>query len=487
VVCIDGTGNDSELRDPLRNPTNVLRTARAVLPAAPDAAATAQITSYIPGVGTGFEGFPRGPARWTQALFQTAAKIFAIGLSDIVQRAYEFIVNNYCEGDEVFLFGFSRGAFAARSLSGFTEIFGYLEKDRMKDFAEAWNIYQRYVSGQTYRSSNDFLQQRAEAGIAIREASRGAATREAVEEIARSTDFYRRLPLHFLGMWDTVGGLTAGGEGQHQQTLAWNVDVACHALALHEVRKVFEPVLWRYRRPYQKVMQTWFPGAHSDVGGGTGSVALSSAPLAWMLQHAHHDGLQFNADYLVQRDVLAPLSTSPISYPHRDSFEGRAEAKKGLDDRDKVRQNAVCEFRHDTVDERLEAGPVGYRDGDKRRFAGIDHWSVSALEREPVAAAVADVRRARDTVTKAANEYYRASDALRRSRDPLTRRQRKALSDRMTGTRKTAQDAVGEARSAARRARAAALPAAGPNAGSELEACNKADEIVKDAAELSKF
>ena len=88
---------------------------------------------------------------------------------------------------------------------------------------------------------------------------------------------------------------------------------AYHALALHEVRKPFRPNLWSCKRSYQKVAQVWFPGAHSDVGGGGESVSLSSEPLSWMLQKARRCGLEFNEAYL--NKWLNPKPWENVSYP----------------------------------------------------------------------------------------------------------------------------------------------------------------------------
>ena len=336
VVCMDGTGNATELRTG-RNPSNVLHIARAVRTKADDD--VIQVTEYIPGVGT----LPFVGKRWHQFTGR--------GLSQDVQHAYEFLAHNYDDsaGDKIYIFGFSRGATAARSLSGFTELFRIIQKADMHLFEHAWAFYQDQTEKglKRLRGRSDDLADLACQGQTLKDrhqaemADSDGASAHPNEELdpSQGGTQYRRLPLHFLGVFDTVAALS--GEGFHERHLAWNVDFAYHALAVHELRKLFRPELWKEACAHQVVTQVWFPGTHSDVGGGNGNLGLSSIALRWMVEKAKQRGITFDAGYLA--DVCDADTSAGLKI-------GRVPYGPGLI---AVREigSARCEFRHLTLDD----------------------------------------------------------------------------------------------------------------------------------------
>ncbi|MDA1258272.1 MAG: DUF2235 domain-containing protein [Chloroflexi bacterium] len=267
VICCDGTWN----RPDQKNPTNVVRLARSVTPVAADG--ESQIVFYDQGVGTG---------PWLDRLTGGA---FGSGLVKNVEDAYRFLVHNYEDGDKVFFFGFSRGAFTARSTVGLIRNVGLLKKSRADQFPKAFDIY-RSDEGPDSIEAQDF--------------------RKA---------YSRVINIQFVGVWDTVGalGIPLGGlrrltrrkHGFHDVELSSLVRNGFHAVAIDEKRGSFRPSLWKAKeKPGQMVEQVWFAGVHSDVGGGYSHRGLSDLAFAWMKAKAESCGLEFDEKYL--SDTIRP-------------------------------------------------------------------------------------------------------------------------------------------------------------------------------------
>ncbi len=284
VLCCDGTWN----RPAQGIPTNVIKTARAVLPTAPDG--TPQIVFYDAGVGT--EG---------RLLSRLSGGVFGEGLAKNVGDAYRFLVHNYEDGDQVYLFGFSRGAYTARSTVGLLRNLGLLHKMHADRFPEALALYRR------------------------RDAKPGSY------EALRFIDCYSRVVqrIEFMGVWDTVGPLGIPWRRRllgflpllavpiwpredldfHDVTLSGIVKHGYHALAIDETRKPYPPSLWAAPKQGQEVQQRWFAGVHSDVGGGQAESGLSDAALVWMIERAQPLGLAFDSEYVSKWLRPDPLGT----------------------------------------------------------------------------------------------------------------------------------------------------------------------------------
>lgn len=274
VIGTDGTWNKPDQMDRDRMvPSNVVKAIRAV---DEDSTGITQVKYYDTGVGT--QG-------WLDKVHGGAA---GAGLLGNMREAYAWLMQHYLPDDRLFLFGFSRGAYTVRSLSGLLALCGIPSrfKDAMQLADEASAIY---------RDDND--ERRHKAAEAFR-------------------DKHHCLPgsIHFLGVWDTVGAMglpTRGPVGNltrkrhafHNVCLGENVLHACHALAINEQRAPFEPALWRGERPATNlsVVQAWFPGVHSNIGGGYVDAGLSDRCLLWMLQNAQRHGLVLNEQYVRRR------------------------------------------------------------------------------------------------------------------------------------------------------------------------------------------
>lgn len=208
---------------------------------------------------------------------------FGKGTTARIKAAYRAVCAEHDRrrGDKVFVFGFSRGAFAARSLAGFMEKVGLLLRKRLGAVDEAYRLYE----------SSEDASQSALAEFLYKLTGRRMPS---VEDDAW-------LPVHFLGVWDTVASLglpsrlawlTAPFTEYHQVDVPPNVMHARHGLALHELRETFEPLLWS-SAGHSSLEQVWFPGAHADVGGGylPGETGLSDIALHWMAAEAEAKGL----------------------------------------------------------------------------------------------------------------------------------------------------------------------------------------------------
>jgi hypothetical protein len=214
-------------------------------------------TYYDPGVGT--EG---GVDRY-------AGGMFGMGLSANVLEAYRFLSMNYRDGDNIYIFGFSRGAFTARSLCGFLSASGLLRANYcdVQNQDRAWSHYRT-------KPKKRFPAEKA--------------------RLAEMT--HRDVRVRFLGVFDTVGALGVprtwlnwpGRQSSafHDTEVSSIVDHACHALAIDEERTEFEAAVWRQPRyrGYKTVEQVWFPGGHSNIGGGFEDRGLSDLTLDWMVR-----------------------------------------------------------------------------------------------------------------------------------------------------------------------------------------------------------
>lgn len=274
IICTDGTWNKPDQIDRDRlTPSNVIKIARAV---DENCTEIKQIRYYDSGVGT---------AGW---LDKIRGGITGRGLFKNMRDAYAWLIETHEPGDQLFLFGFSRGAFTVRSLAGLLRLCGIPKSGEPAPLLaeEAAGIYRENDKARREELGEDFSMQ------------------------------YDSAPgtVHFLGVWDTVGALglpTKGPIGSwtrrrhefHDVTLGENIRHARHALAINERRKPFEPTLWQGEKPdtTETVVQAWFPGVHSNIGGGYVDAGLSDRTLYWMIQQAKEQGLRFSSLYLEKR------------------------------------------------------------------------------------------------------------------------------------------------------------------------------------------
>ena len=299
VICADGTWNRPEEDLAKDHPTNVLKIARSIAPVSEDGAE--QVVFYDWGLGSYHDGLVAGA--------------FGKGINKNIQDCYRFIVQNYSLGDRLFFFGFSRGAFTVRSLSGLLNNCGILKRSNARLIGRAFEIYK----DPKIKPDDDFSKNWRNRYSA--RADTGALARS--ERKAYSEDGHPKV--HFIGVWDTVGSLGIplsllsffNKEHMfHDNKIGPNILFARHALAIDERRDDFKPTIWN-QRPGVNIQQVWFAGCHSDVGGGLepddDGTRLSDYPLKWIADEASGKGLKI-ADHLGESFALNARSKINESY-----------------------------------------------------------------------------------------------------------------------------------------------------------------------------
>ncbi|WP_299862870.1 DUF2235 domain-containing protein [uncultured Roseobacter sp.] len=295
AIFCDGTWNSAQNSAA----THVLRLSTACRRSA------GQKVMYFEGVGTG-TGMISDLGRWISKM---GGGLFGWGLNRNIKSAYLELCRCYRPGDKILIFGFSRGAYTARSLAGMIRKCGILADPTPANLRRAFRLYRKRGA----RNTPDMPHIRA----ARRRLSPKFATSQA--DVMDRGDDSCLVRIAYLGVWDTVGALgipesifgrIAGWWNArykfHDTTLSHLVESARHAVALDEQRVLFEPSLWdnleprgdepglnaqdqSAERPYQQV---WFVGTHSIVGGSAQTRALTDITLAWIWEGAAQQGLQ---------------------------------------------------------------------------------------------------------------------------------------------------------------------------------------------------
>lgn len=216
------------------------------------------------------------------------------GINRQIRRAYGFLASRYRVGDRIFLLGFSRGAYAARSLAGVIDQVGLLTQDHatVRNIRQAYRHYE-YSVGRA--SAADFT----------------------------AAYCHSEIEIEMVGVWDTVKALglrwpvlwrwTQPQHEFHNHHLGDSIRHGYQALALDETRRAFEPVMWHCPPDWQgEMQQVWFRGCHSDIGGNLGGYdvarPLANIPLVWMLEKLAGCGVRLPDDYAsrFETDPQAP-------------------------------------------------------------------------------------------------------------------------------------------------------------------------------------
>jgi uncharacterized protein (DUF2235 family) len=296
AIFLDGTWNT------LENNTNVWR-----LKSLCDPNAANQIVYYSKGVGTAFGETVRGGVE-------------GYGIDNEIIDAYTWLTQCFEPGDNIFIFGFSRGAYTARSLSGLIAKCGVLKPGAPLSIEQLYARYHRH----TDRTINELLH--------------GAPVNLEERWIVK---YCEPTKIKMVGVWDTVGSLGSPFASSRSRIAQYQFldthlrvqnEFAFHALAIDEQRRSFEPTLWTKTtdnadpasaappRPVAQVEQRWFVGAHANVGGGYASDVLAQPSLEWLMCKAAALGLQFRNTYVP--DGQSP--TSPIADSFREFAHGFA-------------------------------------------------------------------------------------------------------------------------------------------------------------------
>jgi uncharacterized protein (DUF2235 family) len=301
IVCIDGTWNQPGQRD--KDPisakeeatsSNVVRTWEALANRA--LARTFYYGSIAPIkpkiLCTGVEGeviYLAGIGTTGTVKHQVLEGATGTGTSERIRDAYRFLAERYRPGDGIFGFGFSRGAFAIRSLAGFIDLAGLPTEPRSLKEEELMELYDAYMDARPIDKS---LYGTADTAI------------------------------DFLGLWDTVGALAFGRTlGNFHRISPSNVTRVAHALALDEERERFEPAFWALPATAEtQIDEVWFSGCHTNIGGGYIDPNLSNIALFWMLQSARDAGLPLDPRGIPGFNVTDPRAIQRDSY--KEFYEG---------------------------------------------------------------------------------------------------------------------------------------------------------------------
>jgi uncharacterized protein (DUF2235 family) len=326
VVCCDGTWNTPRtetnifrtyrfLRERLGTPTEVTHKDGVRTCGGRAADGSEVVLFYDAGVGTD----------WFSRLLGGGV---GVGLSENVCEAYHFLGHNFVPGSEIYVFGFSRGAYTARSLCGFIKAAGLLDKPSAQD---VWRTYMnRYVTPV-----------HASAAVVARPSGwdldkiRGWLVAKAGDAVGRLGADVATLPTHgdvkikFIGVYDTVGALgvpiPAAARvnepivGFHNTTLGDTVENAVQALAVDEKRGPYVPAVWTQAANAvalagQSVLQVWFPGVHSDIGGGYHDKGIGDITWDFMMRQAAGTGLVIDRDRPTPDVTLAALPAQHESF-----------------------------------------------------------------------------------------------------------------------------------------------------------------------------
>jgi uncharacterized protein (DUF2235 family) len=260
VICCDGTGD--EFGD---HNSNVVKLYGTLI-----VNGSQQVAYYHPGVGT--MGAPTA-TNWISKAWSTVAGLaFGAGLLDNVGDAYRYLMDTFEDGDQIFLFGFSRGAYTARALAGVLHMFGLLHPGNAGLIPYITRMFAKRT-----RKANGMTHTFQVAG-------------------GFKQTFCRNCQLHFVGVWDTVSTVGYIWDPLKLPYTAQNPDmlVGRHAVSIDERRCYFRNNLWGAALPHQDIKQIWFAGVHSDVGGSYdySESGLSQITLEWMLCEAVHFGLR---------------------------------------------------------------------------------------------------------------------------------------------------------------------------------------------------
>lgn len=315
VVCFDGTWNrPDDSSDGKDSNTNVERLFKAVVGTDareyPGTALPAGSTLkwYDSGVGTKWYEHLRGGA-------------FGYGLSLNIRQGYKFLIDNYEPSDEIYVYGFSRGAYTARSMVGLIRNSGLLDRAAILKVGtgddEKYPSWQRPTPEVFRRMSADDIPHIMDAYQLYRNHDGSADTDFALK--FRDRFAHKDVKVKLLGVWDTVGALgipvkrfdsfNADHYRFHDQELSAIVENAFHAIAIDEHRENYDVTIWDPKQKFNQVMeQVWFVGAHADVGGGyeVEEHPLADASLAWMQRKSllGGKGLAFSSIQKVDVDKL---------------------------------------------------------------------------------------------------------------------------------------------------------------------------------------
>lgn len=370
IVCCDGTwqSQDNDC------PTNVLKIAQAVKPIAKDEMGKniSQVLYYDEGIGTVsseerkklrlqkiMDSISLLPKTIKDSIEKVCGGSFGWWIDDKIKEAYLFLSLNYLPGDEIYLFGFSRGAYTVRSLAGLINCSGLLKHSDIHHMFQAYEIYRLEDTEEQKQKAKKFRQDNAAQQVEIK----------------------------FLGCWDTVGALGipnliswlpidyyVNKKYQfHNTELSPIIQNARHAIAIDEKRKAFDVNIMKPGEGFKGTLkQVWFPGDHGCVGGGIKeTLGLSNAALKWMAEEAGQLGLDLDLSLAENTEII----NSKAYFSNGSRLGVVGECYRNIAKLDQELEN---EFKfdldknfHPSVKERWCAPDMKYRPKNLKEFLSV--------------------------------------------------------------------------------------------------------------------
>lgn len=294
IVTCDGTWNNADnsfINGQKKPPSNVSRIGWAIKDTSRDG--IPQVVHYQAGVGT-----------TGTSINKLVTGLIGLGLKENVREAYTYLAINWREGDQIFLIGFSRGAFTARSVAGMIGEIGLLTRAGLPSFSEIFDDF-------AHRWDDKYVSKVPNSPFP----EKGPYDHHYVAELERRGLTKLNIPIKAVCCWDTVGSLgiprpsifDIGGKSRelndyqfYDTKLSNCIENAFQALALDERRGPFTPALWEKRdNDRTKLTQVWFPGVHTNVGGGYEDQEISDITLAWMMSRLE-PFLDFRPDFVMR-------------------------------------------------------------------------------------------------------------------------------------------------------------------------------------------
>ncbi|KAK4893498.1 hypothetical protein LTR27_008180 [Elasticomyces elasticus] len=399
ILCEDGTWLNSDsgsLKGTLDIPSNVTRLSRAIKSMSSDG--IPQVVYYHYGVGAG------------SGVVDKLMGATGSGLAEIVREGYQFVATNWVPGDELFIFGFSRGAFTARAIAGLIGEIGVLTRDGLPFFPEIFRDVEN-------KHDDNYGPKHPDIPFPDKPS---ALDPRYVDELRRRRYTHLDVPIKVVGVFDTVGSLGTPKIGWLQRlglqssamkelsfydtSLSNCIEYAFQALALDERRYSFQPTLWEKFEDNDTVLrQVWFPGAHSNIGGGYEEQQMATITLAWMMAQCQ-PFLDFDVDYLLDEweqvdEYYEKMKEKPRPWGFGEIFDGLTGiyALGGVKVRTPGRYCAVdptngkptkdpledtMEYIHPVVRARLKLNGPGLHDRGRYECKALREWKLMIEARE---------------------------------------------------------------------------------------------------------
>jgi uncharacterized protein (DUF2235 family) len=394
IVCCDGTWQDLGQS----YPTNVVKMAQAIKPV--DLASVNvdnndvngqnsenhihQIVYYDEGIGAKqintkeskvIDSLMQQFGGFLDKSIQIAGGAFGLGIDHKILDAYRFLCLNYEPEDEIYLFGFSRGAYTVRSLAGLIYNSGLLKRENLRKIPKAYKIY---------RDRQDEKKE-----------PMGTEAKKFRKDYAHGNQENNyHVPIKALCCWDTVASLGIPDlipclnwdqrinekYSFHNNKVNPSIENAFHGVAIDETRKVFDVTLMEATEDNQNITQVWFPGTHGSVGGGSEDRGLSDGALEWMMQQVENLGLALDRNCVTHPVNNNAKVFKGVSPNHLAPFDDTSQSPFNLFGTCGREIKGSFDDLHESVKKRWQDDPT-YRPEKLRRFkTQLDHWPNSQLQ-----------------------------------------------------------------------------------------------------------